>query len=195
MNTPTHLIIGAALCARRDRPGSLIAAFAGGLAPDVPILVMVLYATRIAGVPAHEVFGSLFHSESWQRVFAIDHSFAVWGGLLIAASLFRFPLLVAFSGSGLAHAVVDFFTHRTDARKQFWPLTDWVFRSPVSYWDAQYWGSVVAPIEALIVIVLTVVLVRRMDRWWQRLLTVGIALVFLVPIVATRGFHGLHGLG
>lgn len=195
MNTPTHMIIGGALYARRNEPGSLIAAFAGGFAPDLPFLFMVVFATMVAGVPEQEIFGSLYFSESWQRVFAVDHSFAVWGILLLAGAFLRLSWLIAFSGSGLIHAAVDFFTHHSDARRQLGPFTDWVFRSPISYWDSRFWGNVVAPIEALIVIILTVLLVRRMDRWWQRLLTIGIAFVFLLPIALTGGFHGLHGLG
>ncbi len=195
MNTPTHMIIGGALWAWRDKPGSLIAAFVGGLAPDISVLVMVFYSTRIAGLSEREVFGTLYFSDDWQRLFAIDHSFAVWSVLLATALLLRRSMFIAFSGAGLAHAAIDFLTHHHDARQQFWPFTDWVFRSPVSYWDPGYWGNVVAPIEALVVVVLTALILRRMSEWWQRLLTLSVALVYLAPIALTGGFHGLHGMG
>ena len=104
MNTPTHMIIGSALWAKQDRPGSLIAAFAGGLAPDLPMIAMVLFATKVTGVPEQDVYGILYFSDGWQRVFAIDHSFLVWGLVLAAGYLLRVFTLTAFAGSGLAHA-------------------------------------------------------------------------------------------
>ena len=195
MNTPTHMIIGGALWAWRDKPGTLVAALAGGFAPDLSMLVMVLYATRIVGLSEHEVFGTLYFSDNWQRLFAIDHSFAVWSVLLLAALLMRRSMFIAFSGAGLTHAAVDFLTHHSDARQQFWPFTDWVFRSPVSYWDPLFWGNVVAPFEALVVVALTALILRRMSDWRQRFLTVLVALVYLAPIALTGGFHGLHGSG
>jgi hypothetical protein len=177
------------------QPGSSVAAFAGGLFPDLPMLIMVLYATRVAGIPEREVFGVAYFSEGWQRVFAIDHSFAIWGPLTICGLWLRLFPMIEFAGSGLAHAAVDFVTHHDDARRQLWPFADWVFRSPVSYWDPAYFGNVVAPMEALLVVVLTVLLVFRLVQWWERLLTMAISSVFLVPIILTGGFHGLHGFG
>ncbi|MGB7285564.1 MAG: hypothetical protein WBC71_01405 [Salaquimonas sp.] len=195
MNTPTHMIIGAAFFAKRDQTKSLIAAYAGGIAPDLPMLIMVTYATRIAGIPQKEVFETLFFSKAWQEVFSIDHSFFVWGVLLAIGLVLRNVPISAFAGSALAHAIVDFFTHHSDARQQFWPLTDWVFRSPVSYWDPAYFGTIMGPIEAMLVIGLAIIIVIRSSRLWERILTISIALVFLAPIAITGGFHGLHGLG
>ena len=194
MNTPTHMIIGGALWAKRDRPGSLFAAFAGGLAPDLPMIAMILFATKVTGVPEQDVYGILYFSDEWQRVFAIDHSFLVWGLVLAAGYLLRVFTLTAFAGSGLAHAAVDFLTHHDDARQQLWPFTDWKFASPFSYWDPAYFGSIVAPLEALLVFVLTISLVFRLRRLWEKALTLAISAIFLVPIVVTGGFHGLHGM-
>ena len=195
MNTPTHMIFGAALWAKRDRPGSLVAAFVGGLAPDLPMLIMVLYATRVAGISEREVFDTLYFSKDWQQVFTADHSFTLWSVLLAAGFLLRVFQLVAFAGSGLAHAAVDFLTHHSDARQQLWPFTDWKFESPISYWDPTYFGNIIAPLEALLVFFLTTLLVFRLRRLWEKALTLAIAAIFLAPIVVTGGFHGLHGIG
>lgn len=195
MNTPTHMIIGAALFARRGSPPVSAAALAGGLVPDIPMFLMISYATRIAGISNQEVFGTLFFTERWQRIFAIDHSFFVWGALVAAGVLLHRQALVAFAGSGLAHAATDFLTHRDDARQQLWPVSDWIFRSPVSYWDPTYFGDLFAPLEAGLVVVLTFILVRRLETWWERAAIVAVAAVLLAPIVLTGGFHGLHGVG
>jgi len=189
------MIIGAAFFAKQNQSKSLIAAFAGGIAPDLPMLIMVFYATRISGISQQEVFGDLFFSKGWQEVFAMDHSFLVWGALLAVGLMFRILSIVAFAGSAVAHAAVDFVTHHSDARQQFWPFTDWVFRSPISYWDPSYFGNIMGPIEALLVVVLAAYIVFQLKRLWEKVLTIAIALIFLAPIVLTGGFHGLHGLG
>lgn len=74
------MLIGAAVFARPLVLGTLAAALAGGLAPDLPMFAMVLWSTRVVGVPEHEVFGTLFFLASWQAVFALDHSFLVLEG-------------------------------------------------------------------------------------------------------------------
>lgn len=195
MNTPSHMLIGAAFFARRDRPRTTLAAFAGGLAPDLSLFLMVGWAVFFAGASWHDVFGELYSSDAWQRVFAVDHSLPLWTALALVARLAAAPALLAFAGSGLAHAATDLLLHHDDARRQLWPLSDWVFRSPVSYWDPRHHGDVVAPLEALLVLALTAALLRRLARRWERALVLVVAGVLLVPILATGGFHGLHGTG
>lgn len=195
MNTPSHMLIGAAVFARPLVPASLLAALAGGLAPDLPMLGMVLWSTRIIGLPEHEVFGRLYFSEGWQAVFAVDHSLLLWGALLAVAVRSGSVVLRAFSGAGLLHAIADFLTHHDDARRQLWPLSDWVFRSPVSYWDPRYFGDVFGIFELGLVLVLAIFLCWRMRLWWQRALTLGVAAILLVPVLLTGGLHGLHGMG
>jgi hypothetical protein len=111
---------------------------------------------------------------------------AVWLGSVV---------LRAFAGAGLLHAVADFFTHNDDAGCQLWPLTDWVFRSPVSYWDPRDVCNQFAMFELGLVVVLTAFLCWRMRLWWQRALTLGVAAILLVPVLLTHGLHGLHGMG
>ncbi|MCA0270470.1 MAG: cobalamin biosynthesis protein CobQ [Proteobacteria bacterium] len=195
MNTPSHMLIGAAVFARPLVPATLVAALAGGLAPDLPMFVMVVWSTRLAGVPEHEVFSTLFFSESWQTVFAVDHGFLVWGALLGLAIWRRDLILRAFAGAGLLHAAVDFLTHNDDARRQFWPVSDWVFRSPVSYWDARFYGDIFGVFEVTLVVALTAVLCLRLGRWRERVLLIAIAALVVVPIMVTGGLHGLHGMG
>lgn len=195
MNTPSHMLIGAAVCTRPLAPATLIAALAGGLAPDLLMFAMVLWATRVVGVPEHEVFSTLFFSETWQSVFAIDHSFFIWGGLLGLAVWRRQIILRAFAGAGLLHALADFLTHHDDARRQFWPVSDWVFRSPVSYWDARFYGNVFGLFEVALVVTLAAFLCWRLARWRERLLVLVVAAPVLLPVLMTGSLHGLHGMG
>jgi membrane-bound metal-dependent hydrolase YbcI (DUF457 family) len=195
MNTPSHMLIGAAVFARPLVPATLVAALSGGFAPDLSMFAMVLWSTRVTGVPEHEVFDRLFFSETWQSVFAIDHSFFVWGGLLGLAVRCRQIILRAFAGAGLLHALADFLTHHDDARRQFWPVSDWVFRSPVSYWDPRFYGSIFGMFEVALVATLTAFLCWRLRRWRERLLVLAVAAPVLLPFLMTGSLHGLHGMG
>ena len=195
MNTPSHMLIGAAVFARPLVPATLVAALAGGLLPDVPMFVMVLWSTRITGVPEHEVFGKLYFSDQWQAVFAVDHSFFVWGAAFVIAVLLGQTILRAFAGSGLLHALADFLTHHDDARRQFWPVSDWVFKSPISYWDSRFYGNIFALFEVSLIAALAALLCLRMQRLWQRVLVIAIAAPIILPFVMTGSLHGLHGMG
>lgn len=194
MNTPSHMLIGAALFARPLVPATLFAALVGGLAPDLPMFAMVLWATRVVGVTEHEVFSTLFFSETWQSVFAVDHSFLVWGGLLGLAIWRRSVILRTFAGAGLLHALADFLTHHDDARRQFWPASKWAFRSPVSYWDARFYGTAFGMFEVALVVMLTVILCWRLRRWRDRVLVLAVAAPLIVPVLMTGSPHGLHGM-
>lgn len=195
MNTPSHMLIGAALFARPLVPATLVAALVGGLAPDLPMFALVLWSTRVLDVPEHEVFSKLFFSENWQAVFAVDHSFFIWGGLLALAIWLKHVTLRAFAGAGLLHALADLLTHHDDARRQFWPVSDWVFRSPVSYWDARFYGNVFGMFEVALVVTLTALLCWRLSRWRERLLVLAVATPVLIPVLLTGSLHGLHGMG
>ena len=189
------MLIGAAVFARPVVPSTLVAAMLGGLAPDVPMFALVLFSTRLVGIPQHEVFGDLFYSDSWQAIFAVDHSFFVWGLLLALGHWRRHLILTAFAGAGLLHAATDFVTHHDDARRQFWPVSDWVFRSPVSYWDPNYYGGIIGVFEVGLAGALTVLLCLRLRQWRERLLVLGVSAPLLISILLTGDLHGLHGMG
>lgn len=192
MNTPAHLIFAAAAFARPGRPAVNAAALAGGLLPDVAMFVMVGWALYVRGMPARVVFGEMYFSDRWQAVFAIDHSLPLWSLALLLALVVRSAAGIAFAGSGLLHAGIDFFVHHDDARRQLWPLSDWVFRSPVSYWDPQHFGTILAPLEIAICVVLSVLLWRRFGGWPARgMIAAGLALE-LAPMVMFALMFGAH---
>lgn len=184
MNTPAHLILGASAFARPDRRGTLAAALAGSLAPDVSLYVMVAVAVWGMGIPARTVFGEYYYSDSWQSVFAVDNSFVLWGLLLAVALWRRWPLLVVFSGAGLLHLAFDFPLQTHDARQHFWPLTDWVFISPFSYWD----GAAHAGMIGLGTLGLTLALAALLIRRFQ---TLGVRALFVVLAGAEAMSSGL----
>lgn len=170
MNTPAHLLFGAGAFARPERKGSLTAALLGAGAPDLSLYAMVAVSLYVMDVPANVVFREYYYSDAWQAVFAVDNSFVLWGGLLAFALWRGWPLLSIFAASALFHIALDFPFHTHDARPHFWPVTDWVFHSPISYWDRGAHADVVGPLEAGFSLVFAGLLLWRFKRWTVRVL-------------------------
>ncbi len=181
MNTPAHLIFGAAAFADPTNRRVTWAALAGGLAPDLSLYLMAGASLYIFDIPARVVFRDLYFSDAWQTVFAIDNSFVLWGIVLAVALWRRMPVLVAFAGAAILHLVFDFALHHDDARRHFWPLTDWVFASPVSYWDKADYGGAAGLIEAGASVLLTGLLIWRFTSWPAR---AGFALLLAAELMA-----------
>ncbi len=177
MNTPAHLIFGAAAFSRKNRKGSLPAAFLGAFAPDFSLYAMVAVSIFVMDVPAETVFREYYYSDAWQQVFAIDNSFVLWGGLLGLALWRRWHLITIFASAAMLHLALDFPLHTHDARMHFWPLSDWVFHSPFSYWDSRAHANIVGPVEATLSVTLTLVLLRRYSG-------LGVRVLFLVLLLA-----------
>lgn len=183
MNTPAHLIFGAALFGRADRKGTTLAAVAGGLLPDLSLYLLAGGSIFVLGIPPQRVFGELYFSPAWQAVFAVDNSIPLWALLLGLALVLRSAVATAFGASGLLHVVLDFLLHHDDARRHLWPLSDYVFVSPVSYWDPAHHGLIFAPIEVAVCLALSVVLWRRFPAPVPRMLIVLLMLAELSPAV------------
>lgn len=183
MNTPAHLIVGSAVFGKTHPRGTYWAALAGAFAPDFSLYAMVAVSIWVLGVPAQTVFGQYYYSDAWQAVFAVDNSFILWGILFALAMWRKWPLLIAFSGAGLLHLAFDFPLHTHDARMHFWPVTDWVFVSPYSYWDSAAHAGVIGPMALSAAAVCAYVIWKRFDQLKIRLLT----LALLVAEVFSSG--------
>jgi len=172
MNTPAHLIFGAAAFGRPERRGTLPAAMAGAMLPDLSLYLMVAWHLVILQTPPQVVFDELYFSPRWQQVFAIDNSLFLWGALLALGLWRRWPILIAFAGAGLLHIGLDFLFHSGDGRPHFWPLSLWVFDSGISYWDTARGAAWIGPIALALSVAMTVLLWRRYAQWGWRALFV-----------------------
>ena len=183
MNTPAHLLIGLAVCSRRHVPRSGRAAAAGSLLPDLSLYLLAGGALFVLQIPPARVFGELYYSDAWQAVFAVDNSAILWGAGLAAALWWRATAAAAFAVAGLLHIVTDLPLHAGDGRPHFWPLSDAVIDSPVSYWDSAYHAALVAPVEAGACAVAAWVLWRRFGTAAPRF---GIAVLMAMELWVVR---------
>lgn len=182
MNTPSHVLIGCAAVGSRPR-GRLWPALAGGLLPDAPIYLFYAYEKLILRVPESQIWRQDYFASPIQPVIDSLHSFPLILGALDMALAARNEVLKWLSFSLLLHAVTDFPLHHDDAHRQLFPLSDYRFASPVSYWDPRHhaaWGGVV---ELAVTALAVAVLVRRHEDSRARAAWAALWLLNLVPFL------------
>ncbi len=195
MQTQTHALIGAYFFGRRD-PALMTAAAIAGATPDLPMFVIVA-ALRWMGHSGREIFGHDYFQPWWQHINGVAHSLIFWPLLLVAGLVAqrrspsaRSPaILLAAAAGGLAHACIDFLCHREDAHMHFWPLSDWKFVSPISYYDPAHFGVPVMILESMLGLFLAWRLVALARRRWSR----GLIVVAALPYVATLVLLSING--
>ena len=151
MNTIAHLVVASAVLSRPAEPNRNKAVLAGALVPDVSMFVFFAWS-RIQGWSGAETWNVHYWTDPWQTLGALSNSFILFGIMLIIGLWRRSTVLLAVSWAALLHLALDFPLHADAAHRHFWPLTDWRFFSPVSYWDPDYnglWGSALETAIAL----------------------------------------------
>lgn len=152
----------------------LLAALAGALLPDLSLYLLAGISLFILQIPPDVVFDELYFSPAWQTIFGIDNSFLIWGAILGLALWRQAPVWIAFAAAGLIHLATDFAMHNDDARMHLWPLTDWRFESPVSYWDSRHYAAWLVPFTITAAAISAVALFRRYRHWGLRILWAGL---------------------
>lgn len=156
METYAHAFFTGALArygCGRDRVATA-AGVTGSVLPDLPSFAATGYfvGTRFlwdgwSAMHSEEMLDAIYFTGPFGRTGSILHS-AVPAGLLLI--LYELPglrrrdtrrvllwLLLGWFG----HAIADFLTHADDARPLFWPISEWTWASPVSYYNPLYYGS------------------------------------------------------
>jgi len=179
MNTPAHLIFGLTAFGKVGKPSTVLAALAGAALPDVSLYVLSGVSIFIMGISPQTVFRELYFSDTWQQIFAIDNSFVLWGIALGFAIWSRHAWAIALTGAAMLHLALDFPVHMEDARAHFWPLTDWKYFSPVSYWDNSHYGGIIGGVEMAASAICCVILWRRFIEVWIK---AAVALLFVLEL-------------
>ena len=164
MITPSHMIYSWALAKATDpKPNKLrtLVIVAGGLVPDLPAYAFFLVNTFILGTSQQLMWNTLYFDSTWAPFITLSHSLLLWPILLLFATLVKRALLRLFAISALLHVSLDFLVHHDDAYRHLWPLSDWKFMSPVSYWDPAYYGNWANLFDAVLVIALLTWLVSH----------------------------------
>ena len=168
MNTPTHLLLSSALLSNSRYRDYWPWIVLGALLPDLPMFGFYAYY-KLLGTPEGLIWGELYFLPSWQNFFDLFNSIPIAAVIAVAAYYARQPALVALALSILLHAAFDFPLHNDDAHRHFFPLTDWRFISPLSYWDSAHYGNWIRFVELALNVACLWLLLRRQQqrRAWR----------------------------
>lgn len=151
VNSPAHVIVGSLACRVSRFPERTWPVVLGSLLPDLPMYLF--YAVeRATGSSEREIWTSRYFADNWQLFFDWFNSAPLILALLLVALLCRSHWWLCLLTGMLLHVLCDFPLHHDDGHRHLLPLTDWQYRSPVSYWDPNHYGLIVAPLELLMTI-------------------------------------------
>ena len=170
MTTHAHAILNIALLSKRAKPHLHSYAFIGAVLPDLPIFIFFIIESLIRKTQQRELWDSVYFTESWQNFFDIFNSVPLILILLgIGYYLLNSEKVTVFAWSLLIHCAFDFLTHHDDGHHHLYPLSDFVFESPISYWDDAHHANIFAPIERVVILAASIHLFPRLKtrlaRW------------------------------
>ena len=180
MDTPAHAVLNLVLLGREGAPARTMPVFAGAVLPDLPIVGFYVYERAIRSMPERWIWSTGYYDHRWQAVFDLFHSLPLIVAGLLLALRFGVPrFALAFASMGL-HALADLLLHHDDAHRHFFPLSNWRFASPVSYWDPRHFGHLVAPLEGIAVLAGCALLARRFRSTRSRGVVACLAAMYVV---------------
>lgn len=185
--TTSHLIYGWAAAKATERmavPYRTAAFITGSLLPDVPIYTFFVIHTFILGTKQQYMWDVLYFESAWVPIFTLSHSLMLWPFLFAAGMYLKQHLLMYTAGAATLHVCLDFFVHNDDAYAHFWPLIDWKFISPISYWDPAHFGQIVGAIDAVVILGLLLWLGTKYSGKRARLGIGSIMVLYVASLIA-----------
>ena len=156
-------MINLLILGRRDNRKITIFIVVGAVLSDVGMFVFYLWQLAL-GTTESIIWSVEYYRPVWQAIFDLLHSIPLaLLGMLISWKSGR-PWLLVFFASILLHALGDLPLHHDDAHRHFFPLFDWRFFSPVSYWNSAYYGNWASLVECFAVISAGIYLYLKQPR-------------------------------
>ena len=140
MNTPAHVAVNLLLLARDPDHRQTTAIIGGALIPD--LVIIVFYAWQLwLGTAEDVIWSTEYHRPLWQAWIDSFNSIPLVTLALLLGWYFCKPALLLITASMLLHILGDLPLHHDDAHRHFFPLLEWRFASPISYWDPAHYGN------------------------------------------------------
>ena len=200
MMSQTHILVACSLFAKPGQKLRNTAIIIGSIVPDLAIYGLLIWS-KFFSIPETKVWRELYWQEPWQTYTALGNSLPLYLVLLILGVLalrqssvgYRIGLFLTFFAlAAMTHIAGDFPVHVKDAHRHFWPLSDWKFISPVSYWNPNHHGTAFSIFEALLGLVLSVLLFRRFKHILVRVFLIAICAAYVA--VPAYFFWQMKGL-
>ena len=186
MNTPAHAVFNLALLARSQKPQWNPLIIWGALIPDLAMFGFYFWLKLVVDVPELQIWRTEYYRPGWQLLFDFFNSIplALLGvGVMVYAKRTGIALLFA---SIALHCLEDLPVHHDDAHRHFWPLSNFRFESPVSYWDPDHYGAIASRVELVLMLVASAYVFNKVrSRQTKALLIVANLLPFAAYLYFT----------
>lgn len=173
MNTPSHVIINLVILGRQKTADYSFPIIIGSLLPDIAIFWFYFWTKWIKKIPESRIWSEVYFSSSWQNIFAIPNSIVLCLIGVGIAHYWQKPFWKIMFISMIVHCLFDLVVHNNDAHRHFFPVSNYRFISPISYWDKKHYGKWVALAELLLVLGCSYSLYLNVNMWWVRFLLLG----------------------
>jgi hypothetical protein len=187
--SPTHSLLALAILSKKGEPKRNWAVFIGSILPDLVIYLWAPYQYFINDVSGAEMWSELYFAAPMQNLIAYFNSIPIYGALALIGLAARSKLwgkcLLFFALAALIHLATDLPVHADDAYRHFWPLSDWRFYSPLSYWDTDHHANWVGLIDIALAIGAIILLWQRFPMKWARLILGFLSVVYLLVLLSS----------
>lgn len=183
MNSPTHTVLALALLSKPGQPLRNWAIAIGSLIPDIAIYIWAPWQMWVNDVTGRKLWRELYFENTMQAIIAPPNSIPLFTVLAVIGLWQRAHkwglALFMLSLAALLHIATDIPVHSHDAYRHFWPLSDWRFHSPLSYWQESRGGRWISLIECGIGLACSTILWRRHPHRWTKFTLSLIALAYI----------------
>lgn len=183
------MAVNLALLGKKGKPEFSLPAIAGALVPDAPIYIFYLYQKLFVSISEHEIWADAYFRPHWQLVFDAFHSIPIALFAALAAYRLGGSAWTIYFLSMALHAVFDFPLHGDDAHRHFFPLSNYRFESPVSYWDPRRYGLVASIAEIGAVMGASGVIWVRKNGMMDRVAVIVVFLFYAVGFAFAYHYH------
>lgn len=188
MNSPTHTLLALALLSKKGDRKRNWAVFTGSIIPDAVIYVWAPYQILVKGVSGETLWRELYFAEPMQNMIAYFNSIPIYLFLALLGFVMRSKawgkVMLFFALAALTHMATDLPVHNHDAYRHFWPLSDWRFISPFSYYEREHHAGWVSLVEIVIALTSIFILWKRFPKLWVKIILGSLAAFYIaLPIV------------
>ncbi len=180
MDTGAHIVCNLVVQSRPSDRRIFAVVIIGAMLPDLPIMLFYAWESLVMNSTESAIWSELYYLPAWQNFFDTFNSLPFILVLLMLGMVFKKQLVVVLALSMTLHILLDLPLHNDDAHRHFFPLSDWRFASPVSYWDPRYHGEVMHLVQIALVTVGLVVLWLRHSERIERILLTMLGVIYLI---------------
>ncbi|OKH37137.1 hypothetical protein NIES2119_15080 [[Phormidium ambiguum] IAM M-71] len=186
MNTPSHAIINLFLLGKQSLPQANFSIFLGAILPDIPIFIFYGWTKLIARQSEKQIWSETYYKAFWQNIVAIFHSIPLALLGCFVSDYFKWESLEILFISLVLHSLGDLPVHNDDAHRHFFPLSNYRFISPLSYWDRKHHGAIVSFVELSLVLLATIPVFQLLHSGIGKTLLILIDVIYLYFFLRSR---------